>query len=175
MNTKVFEIPFYNYKIENWEHKKSLLMNLCYDANFYQDKKTNVYTDYGNNNDYKYEVIDILKSDITNFHNDIDVDTVYVSDLWFQKYKSGQFHATHNHGALGYSSILFLKYDKTIHKATRFLSPFMNPKGETDTYIPDVDEGTIIFFPSMINHYTIPNQTDKTRIVLSFNLKETNI
>ena len=150
-------------------------MNLCYDANFYQDKKTNVYTDYGNNNDYKYEVIDILKSDVTNFHNDIDVDTVYVSDLWFQKYKSGQFHATHNHGALGYSSILFLKYDKTIHKATRFLSPFMNPKGETDTYIPDVDEGTIIFFPSMINHYTIPNQTDKTRIVLSFNLKETNI
>tara|TARA_B100000575_G_C22729867_1_gene437766 strand:+ start:77 stop:604 length:528 start_codon:yes stop_codon:yes gene_type:complete len=168
----MFKIPIYTYKVENWIHKKSLLLDICYDANFYLDEKTNVYTDYGKNDDYKFNVSNILESDISRFHDDIELNSVYVTDLWFQKYNLNQFHTIHNHGALGYSSILFLKYDKNVHKPTRFVSPFMNAKGETDTYVPDVDEGTIIFFPSMVNHYTIPNQTRKTRIILSFNIKE---
>ena len=34
-----------------------------------------------------------------------------------------------------------------------------------------VEEGDLILFPSLIHHYTTPNQSDTERIVLSFNLK----
>ena len=38
------------------------------------------------------------------------------------------------------------------------------------TFPSNIEEGSLIFFPSAIAHSTIPGQTDKDRLVLSFNL-----
>ena len=35
---------------------------------------------------------------------------------------------------------------------------------------PGIREGSLIFFPSYVLHYTAPNQSDVDRIILSFNV-----
>ena len=94
------------------------------------------------------------------------------ADIWFQKYYENQFHSPHNHGAIGYSSVLYINFDKRIHKATRFLPPFNDPDGNHIEFAPDVDEGSFIFFPSYLYHYTLPNKSDTIRIIMSMNIRK---
>ena len=52
------------------------------------------------------------------------------------------------------------------------MSPFPNfLTGLQLTYTPEVDEGSIIFFPSYISHFTEPNLSDENRLIVSFNLQ----
>ena len=168
----MFNIKSYQYKVSDWEFKKQKLNEIIDKINFYQDKNSNLLTDYGSNNNYEADVIQILKKDIIKFFIEANLYNPYVSSLWFQKYNNEQCHLAHNHGALGYSSVLYINYDSKHHTATRFLSPYYSETGETITYIPEVSEGTLLFFPSMINHYTLPNQSNATRTILSINIKE---
>lgn len=81
-------------------------------------------------------------------------------------------HSAHNHGSTGFSSVCFIEYDKKFHKPTTFICPFQDfITGQFNFYEPDVNEGDIIFFPSNILHYAPINMSNKTRIVMSFNLK----
>ena len=168
----MFTIKSYQYKLNNWDEKKEQLNELIDKTSFYKDKNSNLLTDYGSNNNYEADVIQILKEDIIKFFIEAQLYNPYVSSLWFQKYNNEQCHLAHNHGALGYSSVLYINYDPKYHTATRFLSPYYSVTGETITYIPEVSEGTLLFFPSMINHYTLPNQSNVTRTILSINVKE---
>ena len=168
----MFTIKSYQYKLDNWSTKKEKLNEIVEKINFYKDKNSNLLTDYGTNNNYEADVIQILKEDIIKFFVEAQLYNPYVSSLWFQQYNSEQCHLTHNHGALGYSSVLYINYDPKHHTATRFLSPYYSVTGETITYEPKITEGTIIFFPSMINHYTLPNKSNVVRTILSINVKE---
>lgn len=168
----MFNIKSYQYKLDNWKLKKQKLNEIIDKINFYQDKNSNLLTNYGNDNNYEADVIQILKEDIIKFFIEANLYNPCVSSLWFQQYNNEQCHLTHNHGALGYSSVLYVNYDAKHHTATRFLSPYYSVTGETITYVPIVDEGTLLVFPSMINHYTLPNQSQKTRTILSINFKE---
>ena len=82
------------------------------------------------------------------------------------------YHELHNHGQLGYSATCFLSFDPKVHTPTQFIAPFNNPlNGLIVKHIPEnITEGTLLFFPSMLLHYTQPNLSTKERIVLSFNL-----
>ena len=68
--------------------------------------------------------------------------------------------------------MLYINFDKKIHKATRFLAPFNNPEGNEIEFVPDVDEGSFIFFPSYLNHYALPNKSDVLRIIMSMNIRK---
>ena len=118
-----FTIPFYKYKLPDWEIKQTKLLDIYNSVNFYKDYQTNVYTDYGANQEYKKKILDIVETDIQTFVKEAKLNSCFVSDLWLQKYENNQFHAVHNHGAIGYSSVLYLKFHKFIHKATHFISP----------------------------------------------------
>lgn len=167
----MFHIKLFKYKLDNWNFKKQKLNEIINKIEFYKDKNSNLLTNYGSNN-YEPDVIQILKDDIIKFFIEAKLYNPYISSLWFQQYNKEQCHTTHNHGALGYSSVLYINYKKDEHTATRFLSPYYSITGETITYIPEVEEGTILFFPSMINHYTLPNNSNLTRSILSINIKE---
>ena len=178
----MFSIPFYQYKIENWQEKKQKLLEICSTIDFKnQDianvkftnfKADNVYTDYGNkkNNTYKDNVKKILKNELRNFQKDAKLNEMRVGEVWFQQYYKTQFHSPHNHGACGYSSITYIKFNKDKHVPTIFLAPFNDPRGDIIQFSPKVDEGEIIFFPSMITHYVQPNKSNDIRIILSFNI-----
>ena len=163
-------IPFYHYKVNNWKEKKEKLLDFVSNLSFkYFDNIADLYTTYGDQTSSK--ALKILEDDIVKFTSEIKYSGEMVAEIWFQKYYENQFHSPHNHGAIGYSSVLYINFDKKIHDGTRFLAPFNDPDGKHIEFAPDVDEGSLIFFPSYLNHYTLPNKSDTIRVIMSMNLK----
>ena len=172
----MFVIPSYKALIENWKEKQSQLLQLCDNIEFDNFKSEATTSFYKKDENVKHNVtegvVNILKRDIQKFGREFDLRNLSVDYAWFQKYNDGQFHVPHNHGSRGWSCIVYVKFDPTVHSATQFIAPFNGLTGDTIVRKPEVTEGTILFFPSMLLHFVSPTDTDKTRIILSFNLKE---
>tara|TARA_Y100000114_G_scaffold138432_1_gene141427 strand:- start:9 stop:515 length:507 start_codon:yes stop_codon:yes gene_type:complete len=164
-------IPFYHYKVSNWKEKKEQLLDFVSNLSFkYFDKPANLYTTYG---DQTSSIpLKILEDDILKFTTEVKYSGEINAEIWFQKYYENQFHSPHNHGAIGYSSVLYINFDKRMHDGTRFLAPFNDPDGNHVEFAPDVDEGSLIFFPSYLYHFTIPNKSDSIRIIMSMNIRK---
>ena len=163
-------IPFYHYKVNNWKEKKEQLLDFASNLSFkHFDNIADLYTTYGD--DTSSIPFKILEDDILKFTTEAEYSGEMVAEIWFQKYYENQFHSPHNHGAIGYSSVLYINFDKRTHDGTRFLAPFNDPDGKHIEFAPDVDEGSLIFFPSYLNHYTLPNKSDTIRVIMSMNLK----
>ena len=166
----MLNIPFYHYKVNNWREKKEQLLDFVSTLSFkFKDQIADLYTTYG---DQTSSIpLKILEDDIVKFTTEVKYSGEMDADIWFQKYYENQFHSPHNHGAIGYSAVLYINFDKRIHEGTRFLAPFNDPDGNHIEFVPDVDEGSLIFFPSYLYHYTLPNKSDTIRIVMSVNLR----
>ena len=166
----MLNIPFYHYKVNNWREKKEQLLDFVSTLSFkFKDQIADLYTTYG---DQTSSIpLKILEDDIVKFTTEVKYSGEMDADIWFQKYYENQFHSPHNHGGIGYSAVLYINFDKRIHEGTRFLAPFNDPDGNHIEFVPDVDEGSLIFFPSYLYHYTLPNKSDTIRIVMSVNLR----
>ncbi len=164
----MFEIKLYHYHTDKIQ---PLLDIMGRQKLTNKDTISNVHTDYGQA-EYTPQIVDILRQELEQFGNDVGLQQPYVSDAWFQRYDNDSFHSPHNHGPVGYSSVLYLKYDPSVHGATRFIAPYLDVNGNTLEHSPDVRQGSIIFFPSMLNHYVLPSKSDVTRIIMSMNIKE---
>jgi len=164
-------IPFYHYKVSNWKEKKEQLLDFVSNLSFkYFDKPADLYTTYG---DQTSSIpLKILEDDILKFTTEVKYSGEINAEIWFQKYYENQFHSPHNHGAIGYSSVLYINFDKRMHDGTRFLAPFNDPDGNHVEFAPDVDEGSLIFFPSYLYHFTVPNKSDSIRIIMSMNIRK---
>ena len=166
-------IPFYHYKLNNWKEKKEQLLDIASNLLFKtNDEISDLYTTYGDVNQTSARVFDILENDIRKFTAEVKYSGEIGADVWFQKYNENQFHSPHNHGAIGYSSILYIKFNKKVHKGTRFLAPFNSPEGNEVDFAPDVDEGSFIFFPAYLKHYALPNKSEDVRIIMSMNIRK---
>lgn len=162
MKTIAFSIPIFKYKVQNWNIKKKRLLDLF--NNLEHKVVGNVIT---SPIDIK---TNILLEEIKLFEKEIGID-FYSDEVWFQRYNHSMNHAAHTHGPTGFSAVCFIEYDKDVHKPTTFISPFSNYiTGELERYVPEVQEGDIIFFPSNLLHYAPTNLSNKERIVISFNL-----
>ena len=94
------------------------------------------------------------------------------TDMWCQTSYKGQRHSLHNHGHSGWSAVIYVDFDPKVHQATQFISPFNNPwSGRLQTTIPPVKEGDMVIFPATIAHEALPNESDKPRTIVSFNLR----
>ena len=167
----MLNIPFYQYKVNNWREKKEQLLDFVSTLSFkFKDQIADLYTTYG---DQTSSIpLKILEDDIVKFTTEVKYSGEMDADIWFQKYYENQFHSPHNHGAIGYSAVLYINFDKRIHEGTRFLAPFNDPDGNHVEFAPDVDEGSLIFFPSYLYHFTIPNKSDSIRIIMSMNIRK---
>ena len=88
-----------------------------------------------------------------------------------QNCKRKQLLYFHNHGALGYSAIFYAQLEDD-HSPTSFFSPFLDfIEGNVIEYVPEVNEGDIIFFPSCLTHQCRVVQSSTERIVFSFNIR----
>jgi hypothetical protein len=166
MKTCAFCIPIFKYKVDNWKIKKKKLLNLF--NNFHTKIIDNVITtpfDIKSN---------IFCEEIKLFEKEVNL-KFSVSEFWFQRYNNGMDHAPHNHGPVGFSAVCYLEFDRKYHKPTIFISPLGNfINGEIERYIPQVEEGEIIFFPSNLLHFAPVNLSNKIRIIVSFNLEINN-
>jgi hypothetical protein len=195
--TPMFSVPILHIKMSDWDNKKKQLLDIFYSGKdkLYNTKYVN--TTYFDHSNEKYlsdeelknlrtweqyineSISDLLKEEkkiiYECFGNPTDYpnQTFLISSCWFQEQKKGMFHPAHTHGNCGLSGVCFINYDENEHTATRFLSPYINAgEQESDYYFPkDISSGSLIIFPSNIIHYTYPHDSEKSRLILSLNIK----
>jgi len=170
----MFKIPLIHISANKWIEKKQFLSTMMKS----QEKKdtgfiiTSYYDQALESSQYLNKRISTLFKDELNRYLEITGLETYQVDLaWFQQQDKNMFHEVHNH-ATCISAVCFLDYDPEIHTPTQFISPYNNVlKGGTEYFIPpEINEGSIIFFPGMVNHYTLPNKSDIPRKIVSWNM-----
>lgn len=172
MKEIMFSVPLFQYEIESWDIKKNKLKQIYKRCKI--EQKEHVKTDYfeSERKTYNNEIEGILKDELNQFRIETNLLDYSVRSSWFELSTKHDYHPVHIHGNIGYSSICFIDFDPAVHSATHFIGPFFNfIKESTLEYVPNVVEGTIIFFPSSIKHFTIPHNSDKERLIVSFNLR----
>jgi len=175
----MFTVPIYHYKIENWDHNKKRILDVIPpEIPEHRDPEDlGLYSDYfinakvGNNKlpSYADTIIDIIKPYLMDMSGGEKLD---LTDMWYQKYYKNISHGTHVHGAIGWSSVIYVEYDPNLHPPTRFYSPFRDIwSGDCTTFEEQVDEGDMVIFPSTIMHEAPPNMSDVRRTIISYNLR----
>ena len=176
MRTHAFSVPFYSFDIANWEEQKDVLKSQLPTfedsvLQSYQEHHTDFF-DMDNTSplpDYADTVIEMCKPCFKDIVGD---DDILFTGMWTQTSYKHQRHSIHNHGGTGYSCVLYVEFDPEVHRATTFLSPYNDPwSGSLDYYSPTVSEGSLVVFPSTIPHWQEPNQSDKPRTIVSFNIR----
>jgi hypothetical protein len=168
----MFVVPYVMMQCYNWKDKKKKIIELCSSQHMAFDM---MLTDFFENNEgqkYCESVYELFENEIDAFRNELKISNkMKIHQAWFEISEKGMYHTVHNHGALGYSAVCYLEYFPELHIATTFVAPYNNfLTGNQLEFTPKVDEGTIIFFPSVISHYVIPNKSEVARKVVSFNL-----
>lgn len=164
-----FQITFYKVSIKNWIYKKSRLFDLVNwdDKDCWTDSHFSDFYRLGT--DYRKPFVEILKEEFDHLGKNLNLPLVMKS-LWAQRYLSSHFMQPHNHGPTGLSFVLYADFDST-HPLTTFYSPFHCPiRGDVIEYKPDVKEGDILFFPSMLLHFCEPNNSRFRRTIFSGNI-----
>jgi len=195
--TPMFSVPLLHIKMSNWEDKRNKLLelfesgkewlncvdtvNTTYEVHKHRKNKPQEQILERNNWDRNFfETIDNIfceekKIIYETFGNpeEFPEQTAKIEYAWFQEQTKGMFHGPHTHGCapgrLG--SVCFIEFDEKIHTATEFISPFPSVLENDQTHREkNITSGSLIVFPSNTIHYTLPNQFEKNRIILSMNM-----
>ena len=106
---------------------------------------------------------------------------------WFNLYRKGQWQEVHNHFSTNdvyLTAVHFLKFDPEVHSPLvlvnsnkTLLQGFrLGSESEGVDYwkikhpLP-VEEGDIVIFPSTIDHQVFPQESEESRITISFNIR----
>jgi|TARA_B100000073_G_scaffold307133_1_gene277223 uncharacterized protein (TIGR02466 family) len=171
----LFSIPIVHYEIQDWVTNKERIMNALPEfREEHLESNGEQYTDFFHMDEellpaYADTVIAIIEPYLADFteHRRIEF-----TDMWCQTSYKGQKHGLHNHGHSGWSAVIYVDFDPKHHRATQFISPFNNPwSGRLQTFIPPVKEGDMVIFPATVAHEALPNESDKPRTIVSFNLR----
>jgi len=166
-----FVVPFFTATVDDWsEHKDDILSSL--DLEDGDGHLTDYFKYYqaGEIAPYTERMFEILDPAIKDFNQLYPFD-FQIFNMWAQKYTRGGYHPPHNHGALGYSAIFYASLESD-HQPTSFFAPFVDfIEGDVIEYVPEVSEGDIIFFPSVLTHQCKAVQSDSERVIFSFNIK----
>ena len=166
-----FVVPFFTATVDDWsEHKDDILSSL--DLEDGDGHLTDYFKYYqaGEIAPYTERMFEILDPAIKDF-NELYPFDFQIFNMWAQKYTRGGYHPPHNHGALGYSAIFYASLESD-HQPTSFFAPFVDfIEGDVIEYVPEVSEGDIVFFPSVLTHQCKAVQSDSERVIFSFNIK----
>ena len=171
MRKHLFDIPLYQYEVNNWSYKKKLLYEILNRQNFLRSREQFFDCDRDtNNNSYDDDIANIFSPQLNHFCEKEKV-SCNITDVWSVKYKKGDYQNIHNHRSIGYFGILYFQFDPQVHQSTFFMCPWQDPKNDT-TYYKNVNvkEGTLLIVPSFIHHFVKPSESDKERIIISFDL-----
>lgn len=172
----IFSIPLLHLKISNWGEKKKILLDLCSEETLTFEKvgtvKNSFDMDETASSKLSEKIEKILEDEIEVFKNNFYLKETEIIQSWFQVEERGMYHPIHNHGYGIFSSVCYMEFDEQYHLPTHFVSPAPDVvSGDIMKFIPDnVTEGSIIFFPSGLPHYSPGNNSDIPRKILSFNI-----
>ena len=130
---------------------------------------------------------DYYRPAITEFF-DKDADWEIVDGFWYNYYGEGSYQELHDHmpnpfQKIHFSCIHYLSFDKDVHTPAEFQDPISHLRAHSVTfdrdyvgsyYVPTVEEGDLLMFPSYLPHRILPQKVCNTpRITLSFNFEVT--
>ncbi len=171
-----FSVPFILTELS--KDKQNKIYDLFLNQEKYlrdDDPHSKVYTDFfiPKNKNYIEDIVSILREDLYKFYSQVGFRNPIISQAWMQQYTQGCFMTPHNHGTTGYSAIYYIRFNPKEHESTRFISPIHDfITGDNNEYKPVVNQGTLLFFPSFLMHYAVPNSSTELRAILSFNIIE---
>ena len=162
----IFNIEFFRIKCCDFKNKKKAIIKVLKQypeipfANFYSNKNKTQLSE-----PFTKIFRDEFKLIKAKYNSKI---TIYKT--WSISYKKGNYHVPHNHGATGYTGILYLDMNKK-SPVTTYIRPWNDDKDKTVLFKPPVEEGDIMIVPRFLMHYTEPNKISFKKRVVSFDFK----
>jgi hypothetical protein len=142
------------YMVPNWNCKVYSTYDNIIDIHFDEDFTEEV---IWNPLDECFENIEFLNS---------PKDSI-ITQFWYNYYEDGFFQEVHTHGTSSFSGIYILSLEE---KNTTIFKNVNQPIYFNSIYKTEhLKEGTVIIFPSSLNHYVNPVKGNK--ITISFNIK----
>ncbi len=171
----IFDLPMKVLPVFSWDRKKEEILALKTD-NLKKVKHENIITDFRHSSkkshNYSKKLEEIFYDELQLIYREFNLKDYFIRNSWMEVAEKTMNHAVHNHGAIGFSAVVFVDFDPKVHTPTQFISPYGDwETGTTKTFVPrGIEEGSLLVFPSMLNHYTDPNNSDIPRTILSFNI-----
>ena len=194
----LFPVTIYQTKVQYNDYLKNLMLSEIMEASEYLDvpfgwSTNKLKTSFEGEPEGK-EVIEryrsTLESEYTKcFEEFFDKEyriKIVDQNIWYNVYTDGKSHECHDHigealNPFHWSCIHFLSFKKGEHNPPEFKDPItqirqlrvaMEKELVGEYYIPDVEEGTFLMFPTYLQHRVLPCvKTDYPRVTFSFNLR----
>ena len=179
----LFAVPGFTYKIKNWKQAKKKVEGILKKYPCIKQRSQNFLTNrWSPQVDHQTLIADVFEI-VKPYINTLAQQTrtnLNITAAWATSYKKGMDHLLHNHAQYkagrsnSWSGVLYTHFDPKEHQRTAFKQPF--PSFETCNIVfvvPPVTEGTLIITPSMLEHFTPPNQSKKVRTIIGFDMENT--
>ena len=164
-------MPIFKCKVDNHKTIKSLILNSIKDMGTFSyvtkdDRISNTDWHLGREVDRLYYIhvetlITKTCKDLQQYFN-YKKNNINMINYWFQQYAKGDFHKWHTHPDSAFSCVYYVDLYNN-NPATTFI---INNK----EFVVPVEEGTVLIFPSFLEHMSKENKSDYTKTVISFNL-----
>ena len=127
---------------------------------------------------------------IEHYFRGLQLDWRIDDEPWYTAYGKGQKADQHDHMTCDFSAVHFLKFNPEVHEPIRFVHPqqtktkylsrfkplIVDNLGTCDRqsyykehYVPVINEGDFIIFPSELQHLVWGNESDELRVTIAFN------
>jgi hypothetical protein len=162
------------YIIDIKEHKeiKSILLDLIQNSSSRVINKPDEeicvndwYNDIDGERSYFEYVFPILKPYLDRIFNDIGYFKWEIDNMWFHQYEKEGMYTWHWHECTFYGLIYYVELPDG-SPMTEFEIPYTK-----EIVVPDVKEGQLVIFPSIMKHRSPPNQIDGRKTVIVMNVK----
>ncbi len=189
------EIVIRKQMVSNWNQHRDNLISLIPNLGQKNNLSTYVSTDQDNNfvfeedgdheTDYFHEQgwhhTDFLEDGVPRYQGVVkDLITPIIKEflgdqgfeivkMWYSRQRRGEGHPHHDHGAIGFASVLYVKFNPEVHSPTEYIFP----RASQATSLP-VEEGEFVMFPSKLKHQAPPNKSDEERIIVAMNIAVDN-
>ena len=173
MEKTLFRIPMWIYQVHDWEIKKEEVVGWLEKTKFSRNQSDNHFNSdrlhLMQNKFYSDDFVKLFQPELKLFQFEAELETIFISDIWFVEYQSGDYQSAHTHESARYSGILYVNLDDK-HPMTTFIQPWYSYWG-TKQWTVDVKEGTMLIVPSHVLHFSRPNASVNKKSVLSFDMR----
>ena len=171
----LFKIDIHKFKIQEWKSVKDDILSLIpFDDEKYKKDSIIDFSDFGVEGEkaYQKKFFSMITPYLSDFRTNSEYKFGGIVEVWCQRYFKNNYHPPHDHGPIGYSAVFYAKLDEKVHSSTVFFAPFQSVDGGSGREQSImVSEGDLIIFPSNLLHMAPAHQSDKERIIISFNLQ----
>ena len=166
------EVPIIIKKFDHHEEIKDELLSIInnHESVYFSNDWDKVRTDYYvEKRDYANLLLPKINIFLENvFANNLNFKTYMKNEMislfWFQQYNVLDTHDWHIHERSMYNLIYYVEKSDNC-PSTELKSPVSDK-----IFSPNVNEGDVLLFPSFLIHRSAPNQSDKRKTIIAFNL-----